>query len=208
MLGLTDAEYRTLASLSTPGKIQDYLDALPINHEKKEETCISPRMVLRQKKAHCLEGALLAAVALWIAGEKPLIMNLRTTDDDQDHAVVLFRRDGFWGALSKTNHAVLRYRDPVYRSPREIALSYFHEYFMYEGGKKTLRAYSKPVNVKRFGTAWITSEESVWKVAEALADAPHTTIVTKDQIRHLRPATRFERDMLEKAEWKRSDPRT
>lgn len=208
MLGLSSAEEAALRKLSTPGKIQDYLDALPINHEKQGETCLSPRRVLREKKAHCLEAALVGAVAFWLSGEKPLLMNLRTARGDQDHAVVLFRRDGLWGALSKTNHAVLRYRDAVYRSPRELALSYFHEYFLYEDGKKTLRAYSKPVNLKRFGTRWITSEESVWKVADALADAPHLPIAPADALKRLRPASSFERDALERAEWPKSDPRT
>ncbi len=208
MLGLSDKEYRTLRALNTPQKIQDFLDTLPINHEKQGETCLSPRRVLRERKAHCLEGALLAAVALWIHGEKPLVMNFKTTKDDEDHAVTLFRRNGLWGALSKTNHAMLRYRDPAYRTVRELAMSYFHEYYMLEDGKKTLRAYSAPVNVKRFGTAWITAEDNVWTVADALADAPHTPLLTPAALRTLRPATRFERTAFKATEWPKSDPRT
>lgn len=208
MLGLTAAEEALLRKLSTPQKAQDFLDALPINHEKRGETCLSPRCVLREMKAHCLEAALVGGVALWLAGEKPLLMSLRTSPGDQDHAVVLFRADGLWGALSKTNHAVLRYRDPIYRSPRELALSYFHEYFLYEGGRKTLRAYSKPVNLKRFGTRWVTSEENVWNVADALADAPHLPIAPPEALRRLRPASRFERDVFERSEWEESNPRT
>lgn len=208
MLGLSDKDYRTLRALNTPQKIQDFLDTLPINHEKQGETCLSPRSVLSEKKAHCLEGALLAAVALWIHGEKPLVMNFKTTPNDEDHAVTLFRRNGLWGALSKTNHAMLRYRDPAYRSIRELAMSYFHEYYMLEDGKKTLRAYSTPVNVKRFGTAWITAEENIWTVADALADAPHTPLLTPTALRALRPATRFERTAFRAVEWPKSDRRT
>lgn len=126
MYGLTPKEYQFLKRLNTPNKIQDYLDTLPINYEKSGETYHSPRFVLQHKKAHCLEGALLAAVALMIQGYKPLLLDLRTTSRDTDHVVASENFNGYWGAISKTNHAVLRYRDPIYKTPRELALSYFH----------------------------------------------------------------------------------
>jgi hypothetical protein len=208
MLGLSQDEEQLLKTLSTPQKIQDYLDALPINHEKEEETCLSPRLVLRQQKAHCLEAALLGATALWFHGEKPLIMNFKTTPNDDSHAVTLFRINGYWGALSKTNHPILRYRDPIYRTLRELALTYFHEYFLFEGGRKTLRAYSQPMNVRRFGTKWITQEESVWPIAYALADSAHLPLVPKENMRHLRAASPFERIAVDVTEWQKTDPRT
>ncbi|MEK7065905.1 MAG: hypothetical protein AAB938_00970, partial [Patescibacteria group bacterium] len=162
MFGLSEKEWGTLKRLSTPHKIQDFLDTLPINFEKSGDTCLSPRAVLREKKAHCIEGALLAATALWIAGKRPLLLDFKTTPEDEDHVVALFKENGYWGALSKTNHAVLRFRDPIYRTVRELALSYFHEYFMVETGKKTLKSFSRPFSLKRFGTKWITSEKNLW----------------------------------------------
>ncbi|MEN9338259.1 MAG: hypothetical protein RIQ41_573, partial [Candidatus Parcubacteria bacterium] len=141
--GLTDKEKNFLKSLSTPAKIQDYLDTLQFNHEEGGETCMSPRHVLRTKQAHCIEGAMLAAVALMFQGRPPLLLNLKVnTSKDDDHIVVLFEENGYWGALSKTNHAVLRFRDPVYKSVRELAMSYFHEYFLVKDGTKTMRGYS------------------------------------------------------------------
>lgn len=188
----------TLKRLSTPGKIQDFLDKLPINHEKYRETCMSPGMVLKKKKAHCLEGALLAAAALWVHGEKPLLMNLKVARGDDDHAVALYRVNGYWGALSKTNHAVLRFRDPVYRTPRELAMSYFHEYFL-ATGRKTLQAYSKPFNLAQFGREWLTSKDDLWDIADALRDSPHIKIVPKGI--KIRGASPIEREAGGIIEW-------
>lgn len=208
MFGLTSDELSVLSKLTTPQAIQDFLDTLPINHEKDGETCYSPRLVLRHKKAHCLEGALLASLALKLHGEKPLIMNFKTMRGDEDHAVTLFKRSGYYGAISKTNHAVLRWRDPIYRTVRELALSYYHEYFLFESGKKTLLGYSTPMNVFRFGTKWPSSEHSLWHIADALADSPHSPFVPEGNKRFIRPATPFERLVVEPVEWKEEDPRT
>jgi hypothetical protein len=128
---LSPDERAVFKKLSSPILIQDYLEALPQNFSKSAgETCRSPRRLLRDKKAYCFEGALFAAAALAYHGRKPLLLDLQTTNDDQDHVVALFRQDGLWGALSKTNNPVLRWRDPVYKSVRELAMSYFHEYFL------------------------------------------------------------------------------
>ena len=140
--------FRTLRELSTPRRVQDFLGGIPINHERRGETCSSPAVTLRRGSAHCMEGALVAALALWMHGEPPLIMDLKTTDDDVDHLVALVRVDGFWGGITKTNHAVLRYREPVYQSVRELAMSYFHEYFL-DDGRKTLRQYSTPFDLSK-----------------------------------------------------------
>ncbi|MDP2593496.1 MAG: hypothetical protein Q8P52_02510, partial [bacterium] len=111
---LTKAEFLLLKKLNSPVKIQNFLEKLPINFEADKDTLFSPRGVLKEKKAHCFEGALFAAAALWVNGEKPLIMDLETVEGDDNHVVALFRQGGYWGAISKTNHAVLRYREPVY----------------------------------------------------------------------------------------------
>jgi hypothetical protein len=124
--GLSASHYLQLKKLNSPQKIQDYLDTLPINFEEDGETYMSVSRSLRAKKVHCLEAALLAACTLWIQGAKPLLMDFKT-DNDEDHVVAIFKVRNHWGAISKTNHAVLRYRDPIYRTLRELALSYFHE---------------------------------------------------------------------------------
>lgn len=208
MFGLSKEELAVLKRLSTPNKIQDFLDTLAINYEKQGETCMSPRMVLREGKAHCLEGAFLAAAALWLHGEDPILLNLETLDVDDDHAIALFKRNGHWGAISKTNHGVLRFRDPIYRTPRELALSYFHEYFMPTTGQKTLRSYSRPFSLKRFGSGWVTSEENLWGIAHALDESTHFPLVPKEYVRHLRPSSPVERAAGSIAEWDKKNPRT
>lgn len=208
MFGLTSDEHKELRKLKTPHAIQDFLDSLPINHEKEGETCYSPRLVLRHRKAHCLEGALLAVVALKLQGAESRIMNFKTMRGDEDHAVTLFKLGGHYGAISKTNHAVLRWRDPIYRSPRELALSYYHEYFLFQNGKKTLTGYSVPMNAFRFGTLWPSSEVSLWHIADALALSPHKPFVPADNKKYIRPATQFERLVVEPEEWSEDDPRT
>ncbi|MHB0865616.1 MAG: hypothetical protein ACYC1Y_01820 [Minisyncoccota bacterium] len=206
---LTDEEYALLAELSTPVRIQDFLDALPMNFEKKGDTHRSPRAVLREQMAHCIEGALLAATALWIAGEPPLIMNLsaRMGRGDVDHVIALYKRGGYWGAVSKTNHAVLRFRDPIYRTPRELALSYFNEWFLLSSGEKTLECYSKPLDMRRFGFDWITSEKDLWQVADALSVAPHYDLVPKGNWRYVRKADPMELKAGSLTEWPKSDSR-
>ncbi len=200
--GLTKKEYALLSKLSTPIKIQDYLDAIPFNFEKEGDTHRSPQRVLEEHKCHCIEGAMLAAVALWIAGEAPVIMNLsaRMGRGDVDHVVTLYKRGGAYGAISKTNHSVLRFRDPVYRTPRELALSYFNEWFM-PSGEKTLECYSKTLDMRRFGTEWITAEKDLWNVAEALSVAPHYYLMPKGNWRYVRKADAMERRAGSHAEW-------
>lgn len=204
----TDTELALLRSLSTPILIQDFLDRLAINHEKQSESCMSPRRVLKARKAHCLEGALLAATALSLHGERPLLLELSVAPGDQDHAVALYKRNGYWGAISKTNHATLRFRDPVYATVRELALSYFHEYFVNATGTKTLRGYTRPFSLRKFGTTWMTSEKDVWHIAYALHDAPHLSLLPPENKKYLRKADRLERKAGRLVEWPRSHPRT
>lgn len=208
--GLTRKEERILHQLSTPIKIQDFLDKLPMNWEKKGDTHMSPRRALREGKAHCIEGALLAATALWLVGEPPLIMNLsaRFGRGDDDHVVALYKRGGYYGAISKTNHVTLRFRDPIYRTPRELALSYFHEWFINETGEKVLECYSKPLNLKRLGTDWITTEKDLWNIADALSVLPHYNLVPKGNWRFVRKADAMELKAGKLIEWPRSNSRT
>ncbi|MEO5927483.1 MAG: hypothetical protein ABIO72_02155 [Patescibacteria group bacterium] len=204
MFGLTRDELRNLRTLSSPKKIQDYLDAIPYNFEPDGDTYLSPRRVMREKRAHCIEGAMLAALALRLQGERPLLLDLTSAEHDFDHVIALYKRYGCWGAVSKTNHAVLRYRDPVYRTLRELALSYFHEYTD-DNGHKTLRSYSRPMDLARFDhIGWATSEEDLWDIALALDDVPHYQLVTRAQIAALRNADATERRAGEIVQWKKA----
>jgi hypothetical protein len=190
---LSREEKAFLSSLSTPQKIQDYLESIPFNHEEEGETCRSAHGVLVHKKAHCLEGAFLAATCLILQKRRPLILNLKVTEKDYDHILVLFKENGYWGAISKTNHAVLGYRDPIYKTVRELAMSYFHEYFLAKNGEKTLRGYSQPINLNRFGDAWIHEEDNLFSIAEAISDVSHSPIIPPGHEAHLRRATAFDR---------------
>lgn len=195
------AELAALKRLDSPSKIQDFLDGMPINHERGRETCRSPLSTLKRGQAHCLEGALLAASALWYHGKPPLLLNLKTTKDDVEHAVALFKENGCWGAISKTNHAVLRYRDPVYASVRELAMSYFNEYFL-DTGKKTLRAYSEPFDLTAFGDEWLVSKRNLWDIGRKLMLSKHVAIVDAKAARRLRRTHPIEIKAGKIKEWK------
>lgn len=176
MDAFTRDEVRILKKLTTPRKIQDFLEEIPYSFDDGNDMLRSPRRVLRERTAHCIEGALVAAAALHVQGKTPYLLDLRSTPDDLDHVVTLFRVGSLWGAISKTNHAVLRYREPVYRSIRELAMSYFHEYFLVSG-RKTMIDYSDPFPVvKRCGADWLTSEDDVWYVAERLDESRHRAV--------------------------------
>lgn len=201
--GLNKEEWRILKKLSTPEKIQDFLNTLPFNFELNGETYMSPQRALKARTAHCFEGALIAALALWMQGKRPLLLDLKSSGGDTDHVVTLFERDGFWGAISKTNHAVLRYREPVYKSVRELAMTYFHEYFLHNG-KKTLRSFSKPFDLSK-DASWITAQEDLFDLVELLNDSPHINIVSAKQIKNLRKAEDIERRAGMLVEWKKKE---
>lgn len=173
---LTAQEKRLLRSLSNPWKIQKYLDTIPYNREPNGDTCRSPRRTIRDQTAHCFEAALLAAAALRINGLPPLIVDLESVRDD-DHVIVVFQVDHHWGAMAKSNYSGLRFREPVYRTLRELVMSYFEHYYNLRG-EKTLRAYSRPVNLTRFDVInWMTAEDDVWEIPEYLTTIRHTPIL-------------------------------
>lgn len=194
---------RVLARLRTPRQVQDFVEAIPINFERGGETCMSPRRVLRENRAHCVEGAMLAALALRVQGRRPWLCDLRATRDDDDHVVALFRERGRWGAVSKTNHAVLRFRDPVYVSVRELAMSYFHEYFI-DDGRKVLREYSDPFDLSRFDRrGWMTSERDLCWLPRALDRAPHHALLPRGAARALRRADPIELRAGDLVRWRK-----
>ncbi len=198
----TKSERQLLKSLSTPAKIQDFLNTIPYRVQGNNETCLSPRRVLQERKAQCMEGAMFAAAALRANGYPPLIVDMESTENDLDHIIAVYQIHDHWGALSKTNHGILRYREPIYRSIRELVMSYFHEYFLQESRFKTLRTFSRPVNLARFDRrGWETSSKDVWYIPEYLLEIPHTSILTRSQIARLRKADPIEAKMGELEEW-------
>lgn len=196
-------ELSVFKKLRTPSDVQDLLNSLKMNFETTHERCRSPLLVLRDGKAHCMEGALLAAAALWYEGRPPLILDLKSADPDVDHVVALFKDGSRWGAVSKTNHAVLRYRDPVFSSVRELVMSYFNEYFL-DSGVKTLRSYSAvPFSMLRYGSRWLTAGNDLDDVVVALDRACHTPILEKGASRRLRRAEPVEIRAGKIVEWKK-----
>lgn len=190
---LPKKEYEILKKINTPVKIQNFLDTMPMNFEEEGDTCFSPMTVLEKNSCHCIEGAILAALALRVNGYLPLLLDLTADKTDYDHVVAVFKIDGKWGALSKTNHSVLRYREPVYRSIRELVMSYFHDYVNINTSKKTLRSFARPVDLKRFDhLGWMTTKEEVFYIPSYLADVKHHKILNRKQILNLRPADAIE----------------
>jgi hypothetical protein len=182
--GFTPRELRALRALGSPGGIQRALDAMPYH---AASTAWSPRAVLRERTAHCLEGAVFAAAALRVLGHPPLLLDLEAVQDT-DHVI----------AVAKSNFSGLRYREPVYRSVRELVMSYFEGYVNLRG-ERTLRAYSRPVNLRRFDRAqpgWMVSDADLWWIAEHLVDVPHTRLLKPAMIRTL---SRVDRRSLDAA---------
>lgn len=185
-IGLTAKELSVLKKLNTPQKIQDFVSAIPQNFEPNGDSCMSVREVLLTNRAHCIEGALLAALAFWFHGEKPLLLDLSANDKDDDHIIAIFKKSGYWGAISKGNHAYVRYRDPIYRTIRELVMSYFHEYYN-QKGEKTLRTYSHPFDLSPYKPEeWITGMDA-WKIAEDVCHIKHYPFILKAQEKILKP---------------------
>jgi hypothetical protein len=173
---LSSTVLRLPRGLRSPDRIQAFLDGLRYNKERDGETARSPRRVLETGEAHCFEGALLAAAALRRLGHAPLVAQLHAVRDD-DHVLALYRVRGCWGALAKSNYSGLRFRSPVYRSLRELAMSYFDCYYNLEGDKG-LRGVGRPVDLSRFDArAWERSAEDLWDVSAHVATRPVTPLV-------------------------------
>ena len=200
---ITDAS-KTFKKLSTPAKIQDFLNSVRMRKGHDGTIVRSPSAVISSNEASCMEGALLAVAALRYHDQDAWLLDLKvadTNDNDVDHVVAVFKKDGYYGAISKTNHGVLRYREPVYKTVRELAMSYFHEYFT-DDGKKTLRSFSRPFDVyKKFGTEWVASEDDLFEIACALDDSPHMPMIPPTHVRKLRLADPVEIEAGKILEW-------
>jgi hypothetical protein len=183
--GFTARERQLLRRLSTPAKIQQFLDHdIAYNTEPHGDTCYSPLMVLRKRVAHCMEGALVGALALRLLGHPPLLVDLEAVRDS-DHVLAVYRVNGHWGAVAKSDYSGIRSREPVYRTLRELAISYFEHYFN-PAGEKTLRTYSRPVNLRRFDRLhWTTREDHVWEIPTHLCEIAHTPLLKPGMARRL-----------------------
>lgn len=202
---LTPAEQRLFARLDTPQKIQGFIDRLPANYELDGDTVMSPRRMLKARVAHCAEGALFAAAVLAFHGKPVWLMDLQALPSDHDHIVALFQARGLWGAISKTNHAILRWRDPIYASARELAMSYAHEYCL-PGGKKSMLTFSRPFSLARFKPErWVIVEDDLHWLMDALDNSPHVPVAPRHALRQRRRSSKVELLSQEVVEW--PDPR-
>lgn len=181
--GFTPRELRALRAMRTPWGIQRALDAMPYH---LKDTAWSPQRVLRARTAHCLEGAIFGAAALRVLRFPPLLLDLEVVQDT-DHVIAVYKIRGHWGAIAKSNYSGLRFREPIYRSLRELAMSYFEGWFNLRA-ERTLRTYSRPVNLARFDRShagWMTAETDLWFIPEHLLDIPHTPLLTPAMTRIL-----------------------
>ena len=176
---LTEPEQREWARLTSPRKIQDFLDGIPYSNESGYRC---PLHVLRERVAHCFDGALFGAAAMRRLGHPPLIVNMLANDQDDDHMLALYRRDGHWGAVAKSNFAGLRFREPVYRTLRELVMSYFEQFYNVER-KKTLRSYTVPLNLKAFDKLnWMISDGPLERIGERLDEIRKVRLLTRRMI--------------------------
>ena len=181
--GFTSQELRKLRRLNSPHGIQKFLDDIPYH---LADTAWSPRRVLAEETAHCLEGAIFAAAALRVNGYPPLLLDFEA-ERDTDHVVAIFREKGCWGAVAKSNYTGCRWREPVYRTLRELALSYFNIYCNMRR-ERTLRRFSVPINLQRFDRQqWMTTDKPIWFIVYHLFDVKHFPLLTDSQAKHLHP---------------------
>ncbi len=195
--GFSATELRQLRRLKDPYGIQRYLDGLPYH---LGDTAWSPRRVLRENTAHCFEGAIFAAAALRANGFPALILDFEA-EHDTDHVIAIYQVKGCWGSIAKSNYTSCRHREPVYRSLRELAMSYFDTYFNMRR-RRTLRRYSRPINLKRFDDQqWMTTEKPIWFIVYYLLEIPHYKLLSRSQINHLHPVDdrTFQAETLGKA---------
>ncbi len=179
---LTKSEQREWARLTGPSKIQDFLDEIPYSDESGYRC---PLRVLRERVAHCFDGALFGAAAMRRLGHPPIIVNMLANDQDDDHMLALYRHEGHWGAVAKSNFAGLRFREPVYRTLHELVMSYFEQFYNVER-KKTLRAYTVPLNLKVFDRLnWMTSDGPLDRIGGRLDEIRKVRLLTRRMIASL-----------------------
>lgn len=179
---LTKQERKAISALTTPAKIQAFLDDIPYSGEERYRC---PLTVLRDGKGHCFDGALFGAAMLRRLGHPPRILDMLPNARDDDHLLALYQRDGCWGAVAKSNFSGLRIREPIYRTLRELVLSYFEDYFN-AAGEKTLRSYTVPLNLKAFDKLnWMTSDKNLEAIALRLDEIRKVRVLTRRMVANL-----------------------
>ena len=175
---LLDPEERQLLSgIDTPPRIQAFLDSVPYSEEHFYRC---PVRLLRERKGHCFDGALFAAIALRRMGHQPLILELIPNERDDDHILALFKEHGCWGAIAQSNFSGLRYREPVYRNLRELVMSYFENFFN-SAGEKTLTGYRGPINLKTFdGLDWCCNDAGLLVLADRIDNYLLRPVITEE----------------------------
>ncbi len=185
-------EFAPLLRIRRPEALQDFINEFRPKRGSSRFVCNSAKRVLQRGSANCIEGALVAAAWFALNGRRPMLLDLRTTEEDVSHVIAVFKRGSHWGAISRSNHASLRYREPVYSNPRELAMSFFHEYFNAKGAK-TLRAYGRPFDLRLRGDAWAVGDGNLQELVNAIDEAPHNAVITSTQASQLRIADVVER---------------
>ncbi len=181
---LTKQERKAISALTTPAKIQAFLDEIPYSGEERYRC---PLTVLRDGKGHCFDGALFGAAMLRRLGHPPHILDMLPNARDDDHLLALYKRNGHWGAVAKSNFSGLRFREPIYRTLRELVLSYFEQYFN-ALGEKTLRSYTVPLNLKAFDKqGWMTSDDNLEAIALRLDEIRKVPVLTRRMVANLSP---------------------
>ncbi len=184
---LTASERKLIASLTTPFKIQTFLDTVPYSGEERYR---APLTFLRERVGHCFDGAVFACSILRRLGHRPLLVDLLPNDRDDDHMLALYKYEGHWGAVAKSNFSGLRFREPVYRTLRELVLSYFDDYYN-SAGEKTLRAYTTPLNLATFDRHhWLTDDATMDKIADRLDQIRKFQLLTPTLVKALSPVDR------------------
>ena len=179
---LMRSEQRIMTSLTSPPKIQEFLDQTSYS---TEDVYRCPLRVFRDRRAHCFDGAVFAAAALRRLGFPPLVLELVPNERDDDHLIALYKRDGSWGAVAKSNFVGLRYREPVFRNLRELVLSYFEQFYNV-AGEKTLRAYRLPLNLSSFDPlGWAVKDGPMDHIADALDKKRRISIISEKAVRQL-----------------------
>jgi hypothetical protein len=182
---LTPEQRQLLENLDTPIRIQTFLDTCSYVAEY-DNRC--PARVLAERRAHCLDGGLFAAMALRRLGFPPVVVDIFPDPGmDDDHVLAIFKRNGRYGAVAKSNFVGLRYREPVYHTLRMLIMSYFEQFYNVNG-VKTLRTYAAPLNLNRFDRLrWEWQDSGADEIEKALLARSRTALITPEMADGLSP---------------------
>jgi hypothetical protein len=186
--GLSPRDRARLGRITTPAQVQTFLDSIPYSAEARYR---SPLTAIRDRKAHCFDGAVLAAALLQRIGHPPLVLNMFPNERDDEHLIAPFQRHGAWGAVAQSNMVGLRYREPIHRTLRELMISYFEQYFNVVS-EKTLRTYTRPITLAQFDRQdWTTDDRTMDLIADRLEELSRIPLLTRQMIAGLAEVDRL-----------------